>query len=319
MQNQVLNDRQRAFVLTAFLVEKEKALDLVAYLSPDERTLLEEALEKLSQKESAQKNQMIEDELRRLMLESRRSFLTDIHPDWIISALKNESSQMIATVMRYLPADKVSYVLKHLPKQSELPSLSQTFSIDPELARLIRHRLERQFGSAASHLVNTKKLNFQTMYLLPPTKLKKVFLELGLREIALALSTLSEATVTTLLSYLPHEDSVQLKDRLTRVGQVAKDRLKQAQGHLVALDIKKQDPKTLILEAGFYVYSKAVLPNNRDLWRFIQQKFPFTISDLLQVYIDKNISLNSDQSVLRYQIEVEDVLNFLMEGETSKN
>ena len=308
MQTQTLNDRQRAFVLAAFLVEKGNALDLIPFLSPEEQGLLEAALKRLSEKESGQKTQVIQDELRRLLVESRRGILADIHPDWIVKALKDESPQMIATVMRYLPGDKVNYVLRHLPNFQDMPTLSQTFALDPELARLIRRRLEEQFANPFNQIATTKKLNFETMHLLPPAKLKRIFLELGVREIALALSTLSPNTVDALLNHLPPEDSAVLRDRLQKVTEVPKDRLKQAQGHLVALDIKKQDPKTLILEAGFYVYSKSVMPKHSVLWLFVRQKFPMTIADLMQGYIDKNLPLNSDQSVARYQKEIEEIL-----------
>lgn len=308
MQTQILNDRQRAFVLTAFLVEKKGALDLISFMPEQEQAVLQEALIRLGNQEGAQKNQVIQDELRRLLTESNRGVLQDVHPDWIVKALKNESPQMIATVMRYLPGDKVSYILRYLPGSQDLPPLSQAFALDPQLVKLIRRCLEQQFANPFAQITTTKRLNFENMHLLPSAKLKKFFIELGMREIALALSTLSSATVDALLNHLPEDDAAVLRQRLLQVSQVSKDRLKQAQGHLVALDIKKQDPKTLILEAGFYVYSKAVMPKHRDLWRFAQQKFPLPTADLLQVYIDKNIPLNSDLTVGRYQKEIADVL-----------
>ena len=111
MHTQTLNDRQRAFILTAYLVEKDGALDLIPFLPQSEQGLIEAALLRLSQKKEAQKNQVIQDELRRLLAVSNKGLMAELHPDWIVQAIQNESGQMIATIIRYLPGDKVKLEL----------------------------------------------------------------------------------------------------------------------------------------------------------------------------------------------------------------
>ncbi len=301
-----LNNRQRAFLLIAILADRSNAQNLIPFLNSDDQVVVGPALSRLLIKNKEEKKQIVLDELKRLLMEAHRSFLSEIHPDWIVKSLEGESGRVIATILRYLPSELAYAVLENLPEEKlkTLPPINQTFEIDPELAGVLKKKFEEKFIPPGILSASSKRLTFDTIPLLSPLKLQLLFKEVGMREVAMALSTLNESTVDEILQRMSAREARVLKQRLLTKEKILSERLKQAQGHLVSLDLQKKDPENLLMEAGFFVYSKAVTPNQSTGVRIIQQKFSMGLASLLDHYIAKNLPLNSPQSARRYQKEI---------------
>lgn len=305
-----LTDRQRAFLLVSFLVEKEKALKLIAYLPPPEQGPLGAALEELQK--IGFKEARIADELRRLSLTAKRSPLIDTHPDWLLEALKQETPRTIATILRHLPGQQVSHILAGLPesKLKGLPPFSETFSLDPELVSVLRRRFEQAFRVPSS---DGSGPVFGLLKSLPAIKLELLFRELGFAEAVMAFGTLNEKTVGLILRRLSPRDAAMLKSRLSKKIEVEEDRMKQAQTHILSVDLEKT-ASNLILELGFFVASKAALPQNRGALLLVARKFSLREGNSLLKYVERNLPLNSEKTTKRYENEILQAMDSL-EGE----
>lgn len=302
-----LNDRQRAFLMIAVLRDRSQAASLIPFLAPGEQALLGRAVENVLSKTKSEKQEIILDELRRLAVQSRRSFLSEVHPEWILKALEKESPRMLATILRYLPGEHVHAILEKLSSDrlQAMPSYSETFFLDPELVQILKRRFEQHFVSPLYAGVSPKRFTFETFHLLPSHKLQMIFREAGLQEVAMAFSTLNAKTVDLLFQRLSARDSTLIQMRMDEKKEgVASERLKKAQSHLVSLDLEKGDPETLVMEAGFFIFSKAILPDNLNSTQFLIQKLAPKMGYLLQHYIDKNLAANSEKTVPRYRQEI---------------
>lgn len=312
-----LNDRQRAFLMISVLRDRSGAADLISFLSPQEQAIIGRALEMVLSKTKAEKQEIILDELKKLAVRARRSFLSEMNPEWILNLLKNESPRMLATILRYLPGEQVHTILENLPASTlqAMPAYSETFSLDPDLVQILKRRFEQNFVSPLYAGLSPKRFTFDILHLLPAVRLKMLFVELGLCELAMAFSTLNEKTVNLLFGRLSNRDATLIKMRMDEKKEgVSEERMKKAQSHLMSLDVKKEDPEsgkpesgkpeTLILEMGFFVFSKAVLPENLNAVSFMVQKFSMKTGNLLQHYVDKSLPTNSEKTVVRYRQEI---------------
>ncbi|MBI4412434.1 MAG: hypothetical protein HY541_08125 [Deltaproteobacteria bacterium] len=173
MTSPQLNDRQRAFVMIALLANRSQVKDFIPFLPPHEQGAISEVCDRLLQKTTEEKKQVIIDELRRLSAETQMNFLPEIHPDWILEALAKETPRTIAAVLRHLPGEHVQYLLDNLPESitRQLPPLDQTFSLNPELISVLRRHFEAQFVPMPSSRKVLSHFSFENLHLFSAEKL----------------------------------------------------------------------------------------------------------------------------------------------------
>ena len=308
MPSEHLTDKQRAFLLVSLIADPTETPALVSYFSPPESQTLSGAAKIFLERTKDAKREILVGELRRLASESRRSPLAEIHPDWLLEELKKESPRIIATVLRHLSGDTVRYILDRLPAQvlNQMPPLSQIFGIDQELVSVLKKKFEAQFSCPPPlHKSPAGGIPFESLHLLPAAKLRVLFAEVGFREMAMAFGSLNQKTVDVILKRLSSRHAEILKGKIAEgVGGAEGERLKQAQSHLLDLDLASASSEHLILEAGLYVFSKATLPEHLEGSRLIQQKCPVALGSLLKKYIERNLPLNSAITAAPYQAEI---------------
>lgn len=316
MPGEHLSHKQRAFLLVSLIADPTETLSLVSHFSPQESLSLGSAAKAFLERTKDVKREILVGELRRLATESRRSPLAEIHPDWLLEELKKESPRIIATVLRHLSGDSVRYILDRLPAQvlSQMPPLSQVFGIDQDLVSVLKKKFESQFYCPPPIRAIPGGLPFESLHLLPGAKLRVLFAEVGFREMAMAFGSLNQKTIDVILKRLSSRHAEILKGKIAEgVGREG-ERLKQAQAHLLDLDLASASSEFLILEAGLYVYSKAALSEHLEGSRLIQQKCPLVLGRLLKKYIERNLPLNSAATVAPYQAEILKALD-AVEGE----
>lgn len=303
MNYETLTDRQRAFLMTSLLHDRQNSGELLNFLSPQEKSKIGPAMEEMLAMSKEQKRTIILHSVKQLSSQSYGSPLRDIHSDWILQALTHESPRIIATILRHLPTDHVRYVLERLPAKilQKMPPLSETFSLNPELIQILRRRFEKNFLVKPMPL--THRLTFSNLCLLTSDQLHLLFRKMGMMEVIMAFSQLDQKTMDTLFKRLPQRDATLLKLGLGKKQVFPEQRQKQAQAHLMSIDVTKGAPEYFILEVGFFLYSKALLPVYLEEARLIQQKFSLEVGRLLKKYIEKNLPLNSEKTVDKYQKE----------------
>lgn len=312
MFQEKLHDRQRAFLLVSLLADRSRAQELIPFLAPPDQIPIRGALEEIKTKTKETKKQMILDELKYLATESSRTSLSEVHPDWIFEAMKGESPRMISTILRYLPGDQVEGILTRLPESilKGMPPLLETFSLAPELLQILKERFEENFFAHQAS-VTLGLSSFEMIPFLPVATLTQLLRQVGFKELAMAFATLNEQTINIIFRRLPERDATYLRRQMVMRESVSEEREKQAQGHLLSLDLEGGSAESLILESGFFIYSKAILPIHLEGLRAIQQKFSMPLGQLFKRYVDRNLPLNSEQTVMGYQREILEVLSSL--------
>lgn len=289
----MLADHQKAFLWIAALYDPKRAVKLAGFIdNPEMVPSMQELVDRNPSKES-----LIE-KIKRFSIQTNRSILADIHPDWIWEAIKDEEPCVIALIFRSLPPDKTRQILDIMPKEilSKLPTLGETFGLDYELLEVLQKRLEMKFSLE----VSPRPLSFLAKY--PSKRWHLLIRDLGFRELAMAFSSLNEKTLQVISGRLPGKDARILKIYMERLNQTPTERLKQAQAHLVSLGLEGR--AELIMEAGFFVFSKAVTKQDLDLVRFIQTKFSKPLARLLRQCVEAVSPLNTAASADRFQKEI---------------
>lgn len=304
----------RALAVVLLLMEREDPAGLLKYCPPGLRTPLAESIREIGGLQGPIQQKLLRDEMRRLLLEARRTPLTDIHADWILKALEGESPQMIAAILRHMPGEQVRWVLDHLPPAvlGAMPQLTQTFSVDPRLVQILRRKFEERFPRWTPSAGRKKESSFDLLFVLPPESLEILFRKLGFRELALAFATLGEKWVQLIFRRLSPRDADLLKNHIENRQAVSEERLARAQSHVLALDMKGSDPEQLILETGFFVFSKALLASHLDRALVLVRKFPVAAGLRLEGYIRQNIEINNDKTVMRYQKEINAMIESIL-------
>ncbi|HBF13954.1 MAG TPA: hypothetical protein DDW49_11310 [Deltaproteobacteria bacterium] len=306
-----LDPSSRAFVMMLLLDAPDLASSLVSFLPPEDQPVVLDAVKTWQSSDKKLKKQFIHDELSRQQMQSHWGVLSQVHPDWIVDALSQESPRMIATVLRYLPAETVRVVLDKLSAETlkNMPTLAQTFSLDVHLINALKEILENRFAQLKQN--NDMGLSFATIPMFSAKKLGSIFRELGFRELAMALKGFDEESKSLILKRLSPRDGALLKLHFEQITDVPEERLKQAQNHVLSLDLKKGALPLLVLEAGFFVYSKALLQEHIPSMQVLQLKFSMEESRLLKKYVEMNVPVNISSVAGKYQKEVMQIVQKL--------
>jgi len=271
-------------------------------------------IQQLGGDEEARKG-FVKSELQFFHAQKEKSPLSQLHPDWVLEALLMENPRMVATILRYLPGEMARYVIDHFPEErlQALPSLSESFALEPSLAQVLKHLFEEQFQIPQTRSLH-EGISFEMIPHLSRIELEKFFRKVGVCEMAKALSTLHEKAVSIILNRLPPSDTKDIQAFMTQLGQFTPARLRQAQTHLLAIEVEKGPPEYLLIETGFYVYSKAVLPIDEPGVLLIRRKFPKNLGFLLKRYVTKHLETNTEKMASRYREEIVNLLKEFVVG-----
>lgn len=190
----------------------------------------------------------------------------EIHPGWILDAVRQESPRVIGLVCRYLPGSHVRYLLRHLPKElrEKLPTLSESFGIPKELIEPVKEFLSKKFfrGMRPS---SDQSFSCQHIPWLNSKDLRRVIRELGYAEIRKAFSQVDPKVVRTFLTRFPLEEAKQVRRRIEQGPPVLESDRKRAQKHIVGIDLDVGRPEDLPFEIGLSVLAESVMAEE-PLW-----------------------------------------------------
>lgn len=305
-----LSDSQRSFALVSLLLDGDGALALLSFLQTGERNILEPALKELLTLSKPERNKTIVSEMKQLKEEATKSPLAEIHPDWILEALVKEPPRVIAIVLKYLPSEHVRSILDRLPPEvlQNLPRLSQLSHMDEELFLTMRSDFENRFR-VSDTWSGPVGHSFESIPHLSRFKLEMMFRELGYAELAMAILSLNEKGIDFILARLEKKEATILKRHVEQKRKVPLLRLKQAQSHFLSLDLNRTSTEGLVMDAGFFVFSKSLLPQDSQAILLMKRHFSKIVANQLQKYIDKNQPINTEKTVARYR---EEILNIVL-------
>lgn len=300
-----LSSRQKAFFLIAIKQRPKDAPSLFSFLPQDEKEEMNAMYQSLVGHKEKSVKKVATSELVKFARPHNLSFLADVHDDWIIDMLLQETPEMIATILRYMPAERVRVIVNALPVKvlDQMPKLAEVYSIPSSLAELLKQKFE-SFFSIDKIYSPGNKFEFEHFCLLRFYQIHDVFLELGYREIALGLTSLPEDAQVMVMERLSVSDRQRVQYYLKDISHVSTQRMKRAQIHLVDKDLDPKSPVSFIKELGFVLYAKSLLPKDQDQFHMILKKLSKVESEFLKSLVTKQLGKNTEASVLSCREDV---------------
>lgn len=289
-----VNNRQRMAATMAVIEEGEKASDLLAFVSDDEKALLKSVIDVCLKINPSEREFKLRQQARSQLSSEQWSGLADIHPAWLLEELKTESPRIIGIILRYLPSRHVRFLLEHLPPtiRFAIPNVVEAFSVPQPVLDVIRRRFESRFQPL--HLSRSiDQFGFDELYYLKGDELEIFFKDLGLQELAMALHGISGKSLNVLLNRLSLRDAKRLQQRMRSLDDVSEVLKRQARYTVLEVEGEHLGPEHLLMEIGLAAFARAVSPANQDLFRRLSVKMEPRISYVLKRYIDERLEKNT--------------------------
>ena len=297
-----LTTQQKVFFLFALKQRPKDANQLFEYLPKASKTEMLALYQELSKHKEEDIVKVAKNELKKLSNPKNQSYLSEVHVDWIADRIKEESPEIIAAILRYLPAENVSVLLDKLPKDvlENMPKLADTYAIPSGLVELFQKKFESFFALKKIYEKGLA-LEFEHFCLLRADQIQKVFLDLGYREIAFGLCTLPKKARAVVLDRLSPNDRRLVDLYVNQVGNVSERRLKNAQFHLISKEVQTRDSSLFVKGLGFLVYSKMLLQKDIADFEIIKNKLSKSHARILEDFVSMHLDKNTEASVLSYR------------------
>ncbi len=277
-----------AVALMAVLHEGEGARELLPFMGDGERAACEKSVAHLLTSTNGDRNEKLRSELRALAASESFSGIAEIHPAWILEALKDETPRIMGIIMRYLPSKQVRYVIEHLPPEvsSKIPTLIEAFAVPKTILEVIRRRFEARF--LPIHISKTlDRFEFHHLYYLKGEELERLFVELGLREMAMALDGLSEKMLSVVLNRLDLSDAKRLHRLMQELRGVSREIKHQARYAILEADDERAASGQLLMEIGMSSFARAMNHGDEELFALLRQKLSPRMAYALKRLIDE--------------------------------
>ncbi|EKD51671.1 MAG: hypothetical protein ACD_62C00208G0005 [uncultured bacterium] len=302
-----LNVRQKAFFLILLIQQPKKAETFLAHVPAGDRTEMLALYKSLCQHAEKDVAQVAQDELRKLVRSKSQSYFSDVHVDWLVVLLEEEAPEVIAAVLRYLPAERVNAILDGLSQEvlQRLPRLSDTYAVPLALVELFQSQIENRFVLKKT-FEKGQKFEFEHFCLLRADQISQTFMALGYQEIALGLISLPVRARDVVLERLSPADRRYVETYLQKTGNVSEKRLKRAQFHLISKEVQAGHSDRFVKTLGFLVFAKMLLMKDRQDLEIIKRKMSRQDANLMQDFVNEQMEKNSEVSVIAFR---EDMLS----------
>lgn len=193
----------------------------------------------------------------RIMSASDASALQDVHPEWMLKILEQETPRVIAILLRYIPSKQSRYILERLPARikEHMPHFVDAFSVPTLVVQSMRRRFESHFSAVSS--VHAGKDSFADIASLSFEDLPKLICDLGLHEVALAFADADDRSVQILTKRLPEADARRLQERMHHLEDAPKALTRDAKFTILDIDVEAVPSEVFLFEIGIRAFAKA--------------------------------------------------------------
>lgn len=247
-------------------------------------------------------------DLKALAGQKHQSLLHFAESQWLTENFKGEPAAVWAVLLRDLPKARVGGVLKDLSKtvRRQLKSVDLS-KIPPPILKLIQRRAEGRFPTLDQEALKVEPV-FSKLSQLDLRSMMKLMRELGITEMALAFSKVNRSATRAILNRLNTRDAKELRVRIKKMGQSEQPGQREAQLHILEMDLEKLSPEEMVQEIGFGVFSRAFGKAEQDLGQFFVYRLPPKQGYVLKRYLDENIPQNTPESVQRTRRRLQQAL-----------
>jgi hypothetical protein len=294
-----LSVKQRVFLSLVARYQKQGASELLNYLPSADSQLLKENLDLYLAagpdrwRADSPMLRAGEEEAE----EAKACVLYSADPGWVSEALKAEGAAVVGSLLPKFPKNIVGAILKDLPKETRRTLQDIKFrKISPAIRHLLRVQVERRFPRLdLSSLKSDEAL--KKIVELSGGNLLILLNELGLSEMTRAFSHVQRSTLRVILNRLSTKDAKELQARLKDSSQYTKAVQKEAQMHILGLDLDKMDSEQLVLEIGMGVFSRAFGPEDREVAEYFIYRLPPKSGQLLRRYLEDSTAEDHPEKI----------------------
>jgi len=309
------NNRQRIVAAMSVLEDGQNAADLKDFMSEDDAGVHTDLVGSYSSEADCEYT--MKRIVKHLVSAERFSSLADVHPAWILEKLRDEPPRVIGIILRFLPSQHVRYILKNLPPIlcKQVPNMVESFSVPPAILNVIRSKFEKHFvPMRISRAID--RLGFENLYYLKEAELNTLFLDVGLTELAIALSGMSSRVLRIIYNRLDIKDAKRLKAMIDEISpDISPELFRQARANLLQIETERVGPKQLLKIIGMCAFADAVDGGHEELVRMVQQRLDPKDGYLLKRYVDeKRVRPSNISSEERRQMILDTVVLLAQEG-----
>lgn len=299
----ILTSAHKAFFLWVLRFRPKDLDQLVSYMSEEIQNQLQDLLQKVNSLSETQLSDFALKELKKFERSFQRTYLSEVHSDWILEKLKQESPHVISAVLRYLPADRVKEILNRLPQEilNQFPPMTDSYAIAHPLADNLKNRFEKNFSHDRVYDPQAP-FDFHTILHLKGDVLRLVFWELGYSEIAMGLKMLPTQTQDLVLKKLLPQDRLVVDRVLFELKNTSEARHKKAQIHIISQDVGSME--TFVFEMGCFIFAKSVLPENELDVEVIAHKLSYREGSTFKKHVMAVVQQNSQSTIMLYREEL---------------
>ena len=218
----------------------------------------------------------------------RFSSIAEIHPAWLLERLTGEPPRVVGIILRALPSSHVRYLLKNLPPmlRDRVPSMVESFAVRPEVLEIIRRRFEANFlpmriSKRVSHP------GFEHLYFLKTGEIEALVRELGLVELAIALSGITGKALHMIFNRLDLKDAKRLQAKIKGLKSISPELYRQARLNILKIEGRHEGPEKMLISAGLAALASAMGSGHAEPAGLMQQKMPPSDAYLLKRFLDE--------------------------------
>lgn len=281
----LLNPYLKSLVAVAAWHEGEKAVALLDHCENAELQALRPMFEEVSGwpvEECLQK-------LHEFMAADEQGLMAEqAHAGWIYEMLRHETPLIAAAIIGVFREDRRRQVLAACPesfRQSVESALSQAHPLI-ECRQFLWQNFKRGF-LAYPQLGAEEFAQWNRYAQLTAESLTLLMREVGIEEMNLAFGKVHRTATRAILNRLDPHDAKELRRRLRQDNQYALELRREAQVHILSLEIEKIKAEDLTTEIGFSVLSRALGSAAAFLGSLFVYKLPPRQGYVLKRYLDR--------------------------------
>lgn len=307
-------NRLRVVAALAVLREGEGAAMLTDYMSDEEKSSFATKAETFLHLD--ERDFRAQQFVRQMVAQEKFTSLAEIHPAWILERLKEESPRIIGIILRALPSRHVSFILKNMPPmlRAQVPHVVESFAVAAPILEVVRKRFERHFLPMRVSK-STQNAGFENLYYLKEDELRELIRDVGLTELAMALSGLPGKTLVAVYNRLDIKDAKSLKRKVGEVKGNPHELFRQARATILEVDGLHIGPEKMLVKIGLAALAKAVDSEHETLVRLLQQRLSPAEGYLLKRFIDeRRMRVNSRIAEIRRNLVLDSIVFLAKEG-----
>ncbi len=204
--------------------------------------------------------------------QSRPSVLQEIHPGWILEKLEGESPRILGLMGQFLPGEKLKDLLTLVPPEKKKFLSKINDPVSPEILEIVTRFVEKKFASPPP--VPGAVFSFSHIAWMKDNDLRTLFWDLGLNEIRKAFTGVEPQVLRIFLTRFPIALAREIRDRIDSSRKVTTEEKREAQKHLVSLQLDQPLTEEIFHEIGYSVFAQAVSPADLSWTEFVYEKLP---------------------------------------------